>query len=60
MKIDAPTGDRYRVGAFANAPNPKSKVMCEEHSTKRSKETGRFMEQNSDGAKFTGVRKESN
>ena len=36
----------------------KTKVMGEEHFTKRSKKTGEFMAQKKDGGKFKGVRKE--
>jgi hypothetical protein len=33
-------------------------VMGEERYTKRSKESGRFMDQKADSGKFKGVRKE--
>ena len=58
MATNAPTGDGRRNGAVRKRTQLKTKVMGEEHYTKRSKETGQFIDQKVDGKKFKGVRKE--
>jgi hypothetical protein len=58
MATNAPTGDGQRKGAVRKRTQLKTKVMGEEHFTKRSKETGEFMAQKKDHAKFKGVRQE--
>ena len=58
MATNAPTGDGQRKGAVRKRTQLKTKVMGEEHFTKRSKETGEFMAQKKDDAKFKGVRQE--
>ena len=58
MASNEPTGDGHRVGAVKKRSQLKTKIMGEEHYTKRSKGSGRFMEQKADDKKFKGVRKE--
>jgi hypothetical protein len=50
--------DGHRNGAVRKRTQLKTKVEGEEHSTKRSKETGQFMAQKKDDGKFKGVRRE--
>ena len=59
MATNAPAGDGHRNGAIRKRSQLKTKVMGEEHFTKRNKATGEFMAQKQDGRKFKGVRKES-
>lgn len=58
MATNAPSGDGHRSGAVRKRTQIKTKVMGEEHFTKRSKKTGQFIDQKADAAKFKGVRKE--
>ena len=58
MATNAPAGDGHRNGAVRKRSQLKTKVMGEEHFTKRDKNTGQFMDQKEDGKKFKGVRKE--
>jgi hypothetical protein len=58
MATNAPTGDGHRQGAVRQRSQLKTKVMGEEHFTKRSKNTGQFMDQKKGDTKFKGVRKE--
>ncbi len=56
MARNGKTGDGHREGAVrqrSQTYNPKT-----ERWTKRDSETGRFMDQKSDGDPFKGVRKE--
>lgn len=56
MASNKPTGDNSRKGAVrkrTQAENPKTGLM-----TKRSKESGEYMDVKSGGGKFKGVRKE--
>jgi hypothetical protein len=56
MATNKPVGDGHRNGAVRKRSqllNPQNK-----HWTKRDKETGKFIEQKSDGSKFKGVRRE--
>jgi hypothetical protein len=57
MAGNEPVGDNARKGAVRKRSQLKTKVMGEEHWTKRSKETGQFMDQKKNG-KFKGVRRE--
>ena len=57
MATNAPAGDGHRKGAVRKRTQLKTKVMGEEHFTKRSKKSGQFMAQKEEG-KFKGVRKE--
>jgi hypothetical protein len=58
MASNEPAGDGHRIGAVKKRSQLKTKVMGEERYTKRSKESGRFMDQKVDSGKFKGVRKE--
>ena len=58
MAANKPAGDDARKGAVLKGTHLKTKVMGEEHYTKRSKETGQFMDEKKDEKKFKGVRKE--
>jgi hypothetical protein len=58
MASNEPVGDGHRIGAVKKRSQLKTKIMGEEHYTKRSKDTGRFMDQKADEKKFKGVRKE--
>lgn len=58
MATNAPIGDGHRNGAVRKRTQLKTKVMGEEHFTKRSKKTGEFIAQKKDGKKFKGVRRE--
>lgn len=56
MAKNAPTGDGHRIGAVKDRTqvyNPQNETW-----TKRDKDTGRFMDQKSDGKPFKGVTKE--
>lgn len=56
MAKNAPTGDGQRIGAVKDRTqvyNPQTETW-----TKRDKDTGRFMDQKSDGKPFMGVTKE--
>jgi hypothetical protein len=58
MAVNRPTGDNARKGAVRKRSQLKTAIKGEEHYTKRSRETGRFMDVKADDAKFKGVRKE--
>lgn len=58
MATNAPAGDGRRNGAVRKRTQLKTKVMGEEHFTKRSKKTGQFLAQKKDAIKFKGVRRE--
>jgi hypothetical protein len=58
MATNAPAGDGHRKGAVRQRSQLKTKIMGEEHYTKRSKASGQFVDQKADGKKFKGVRKE--
>jgi hypothetical protein len=56
MATNPPKGDGRRIGAVrerSQVYNPKTETWV-----KRDTETGRFMDQKSDGKPFKGVRKE--
>jgi hypothetical protein len=56
MATNPPRGDGHRIGAVKDRSqvfNPKSETWV-----KRDTETGRFIDQKSDGNPFKGVRKE--
>jgi len=57
MASNKPVGDNARKGAVRKRSQLKTKVMGEAHWTKRSRATGRFMDQKKQG-KFKGVRRE--
>jgi len=58
MAVNKPLGDNARKGAVRKRSQLETKVMGEDHWTKRSKESGRFMDQKADDTKFKGVRRE--
>jgi hypothetical protein len=58
MATNAPAGDGQRKGAVRKRSQLKTKVMGDDHFTKRSKTSGQFIAQKRDDAKFKGVRKE--
>jgi hypothetical protein len=57
MAVNKPVGDGARKGAVRKRTQLQTKMMGQKHWTKRSKESGRFMDQKEVG-KFKGVRKE--
>ncbi len=57
MAINKPVGDNARKGAVRKRTQLQTKMMGQQRWTKRSKETGQFMDQKKRG-KFKGVRKE--
>jgi hypothetical protein len=60
MAVNKPKGDNARKGAVRKRSQLKTKIEGESHWTKRSRESGQFMDQKKKaGAKpFKGVRKE--
>ena len=58
MATNAPVGDGHRNGMVRKRSQLKTKIEGETHWTKRSRETGQFMDQKKDDAKFKGVRRE--
>jgi len=58
MATNPPAGDGHRNGAVRKRSQLKTKMMGEEHYTKRSKTSGQFMAQKKDDTKFKGVRRE--
>lgn len=58
MAVNKPTGDNRRKGAVRKRSQLKTKVEGQEHWTKRSRSSGRFMDQKKDDTKFKGVRRE--
>jgi hypothetical protein len=59
MAVNKPAGDNARKGAVRKRSQLQTKMMGEEKWTKRSKASGRFMDQKEDGKRFKGVRKET-
>ena len=61
MAVNKPTGDNARKGAVRKRSQLKTRTMGEKHWTKRSRESGRLMDQRSEDTKqFKGVRREKN
>ena len=58
MATNKPAGDGHRNGAVKDRSQLKTKIMGEQHETKRNDKTGEFMAQKKDDGKFKGVRKE--
>lgn len=56
MATNPPTGDGHRNGAIRQRSQVQNPVN--NNWTKRDTETGRFIDQKSDGTPFKGVRKE--
>ena len=61
MATNKPLGDNTRKGAVRKRSQLKTKVEGEAHWTKRSRESGQFMDQKKDpkAKPFKGVRRES-
>ena len=60
MAVNKPVGDNARKGAVRKRSQLRTKVMGEETWTKRSRATGKFIDQKKAPAKqpFKGVRRE--
>jgi hypothetical protein len=58
MAVNKPVGDKARKGAVRRRSQLKTKMMGDEHWTKRTKDTGRFMDVKKGPAEFKGVRRE--
>jgi hypothetical protein len=58
MAVNKPVGDNARKGAVRKRTQLKGKLMGKPVWTKRSKETGKFMDVKKSKKKFKGVRKE--
>lgn len=58
MAVNKPTGDNARKGAVRKRSQLKTKVQGDDKWTKRSRASGRFMDQKKDDQKFKGVRRE--
>lgn len=59
MAVNKPVGDNAHKGAVRKRSQLKTKMQGEEHWTKRSKKTGRFMDVKKTAKKFKGVRRET-
>jgi hypothetical protein len=57
MAVNKPVGDNARKGAVRRRSQIETKIMGEKRWTKRSKQSGQFMDQKEQG-KFKGVRRE--
>jgi hypothetical protein len=57
MAVNKPVGDNARNGAVRKRSQRKTKMMGKKRWTKRSKQSGQFMDQKKKG-KFKGVLKE--
>ena len=49
MAVNKPVGDNARKGAVRKRPQLETKIMGEKHWSKRSKESGQFMDQKEKG-----------
>jgi hypothetical protein len=60
MAVNKPKGDNARKGAVRKRSQLKTKIEGKSHWTKRSRESGQFMDQkkSSRAKPFKGVRKE--
>jgi hypothetical protein len=58
MATNKPTGDGHRKGAVRKRTQLKTEIEGEEHFTKRRRNTGQFIAQKNDVAKFKGVTRE--
>lgn len=58
MAANKPVGDNARKGAVRRRSQLQTKLMGKKKWTKRSKDSGRFMDQKKSSKKFKGVRKE--
>ncbi len=58
MAVNKPVGDNARKGSVRRRSQLKTKMMGEKHWTKRTKDSGRFMDVKKSPAKYKGVRRE--
>jgi hypothetical protein len=58
MAVNKPTGDNARKGAVRKRSQLKGKLAGKTAWTKRSRQSGRFMDVKQDAKKFKGVRRE--
>jgi hypothetical protein len=58
MASNEPVGDGRTSGAVKKRSQLKTKMMGEEHCTKRDKSTGQFVNVKTDEQKCKGVRRE--
>ncbi|MGB9364821.1 MAG: hypothetical protein WCE79_02290 [Xanthobacteraceae bacterium] len=58
MAVNKPVRDNARKGAVRKRSQLETKMQGEEHWTKRSQKTGRFMNVKKSAKKFKGVRRE--
>ena len=58
MAVNKPVGDDARKGAVRKRSQLKTKMAGEEHWTKRSQASGKFMDVKKGERKFKGVRRE--
>jgi hypothetical protein len=58
MASNEPTGDKRRIGAVRQRSQRKAKLMGKTAWTKRSRQSGRFMDVKKTKKKFKGVRRE--
>ena len=60
MATNKPYGDNARKGAVRKRSQRKTKVMGEDHWTKRNRKSGQFLAQKPAGkSKYKGVRREA-
>ena len=59
MATNKPVGDNARKGAVRKRTQRKGKLMGKTAWTKRSKESGQFMDVKKSKKKFKGVRREA-
>lgn len=58
MAVNKPVGDNARKGAVRKRSQLKTAMQGKKRWTKRSRESGQFMEVKKSGKKFKGVRRE--
>jgi hypothetical protein len=59
MAVNKPVGDNARRGAVRKRSQRKGKLMGKTAWTKRSRQSGKFMDVKKSAKKFKGVRKEA-
>ena len=59
MAVNKPVGDNARKGAVRKRTQRKGNLLGATAWTKRSKESGRFMDVKKNDKKFKGVRREA-
>jgi hypothetical protein len=58
MAVNKPIGDNARKGSVRRRSQLKTKMKGEEHWTKRTRDSGRFMDVKKGSTKYKGVRRE--